>query len=386
MQARLGQIPPDLVVDLNNLPATAITPSFWEFEPSIPSKYQWNLEVQREIVSGTTVSAAYVGSRYLHNEVRKDLNLLLPGRLPDGRKCFLRTAPCNAPGQRKNPLFGGVTGQDWEGDAYYQSLQLNLLRRFSRGLQFQSAYTWSRIIDTQTGNFAIPQSKNELQLQDPDNLRADRGLAAMDVRHNFTSNVTYDLPFGAGLTGPSKHLLVGWQVNMMATLRTGLPFTAPNGISRSQDGSGGAADRPDLIAGMNNNPTSGTTIGCAGIPAGQKLGTVDRYFDPCVFALPENGTYGNVGASTIIGPGFVNFDFALHKAFNLTERTNLQFRAEFFNFFNTPNFGDFSRPIFRSATGGPGGTPLYNGSAGRILETAPGNTSRQIQFGLKLAF
>ncbi|MBF8305992.1 MAG: outer rane receptor protein, partial [Acidobacteria bacterium] len=152
-------------------------------------------------------------------------------------------------------------------------------------------------------------------------------------------------------------------------------------IDRSGDGSAGAGDRPSLAPGMSNNPTSGTTT-CFGVP--EKLQTVARYYDPCAFALPDLGTYGNLGANTIIGPGFVNFDFAVHKTFNFTERVNLQFRGEFFNLFNTPGFGDFARSIFRSATGGPGGTPLYNGSAGRILDTL--NTSRQIQFGMKLGF
>lgn len=375
---------PDLVLDLNALPSTANAPSIWEFEPNIPSKYQWNFEVQREFLAGTTLSAAYMGSRYLHNEVRKSVNNFVAGTLPDGRKCFLRTAPCNAPGLRKNPVFGSLNGQNWEGDSYYQSLQINLVRRFSRGLQYQMSYTWARSIDTQTANFAgVPQGLNDLPVQDPDNMRGDRGLSAMDIRHNLTANVTYDLPFANGLSGAGKMILAGWQINVMPSLRTGFAFTAATAIDRSGDGQGGGADRPNLAPGMSNNPVSGTTTGCPGVPAGP-LQTVERYFDPCAFVLPDNGTYGNLGANTIIGPGFVNFDMAVHKTFNFTERVNLQFRGEFFNLFNTPGFGDFARSIFRSATGAPGGGPLYNGSAGRVLGTV--NTSRQIQFGLKLSF
>ncbi|OFW36537.1 MAG: hypothetical protein A3J28_18740 [Acidobacteria bacterium RIFCSPLOWO2_12_FULL_60_22] len=375
--SQFGQIPPDLVVDLNALPGTAFSPNYWEFEPNLPAKYQWNFQIQRELISGTTVSAAYVGSRFTHNQVRKNLNLLLPGRLPDGRKCFLTAAPCNAPGVRKNTRFTSLTNHTWEGDGYYQGLQLNLVRRFSRGLQYQGAYTWSRTIANQTASFSGPEASNTLGPQDPDNLRGDRSLAAMDVRHNFTSNLTYDLPFGNGLDGIAKQLLFGWQVNLMPTLRTGFPFTVGTGFSRSGDGEGGGNDRPDLAPGMNNNPVEGTTIGCTGIPAGQKLGTPDRYFDPCVFVLPAVGTYGNIGQGTVIGPGFVNFDFAVDKTFNFTERINLQFRAEFFNLFNHANFREISRTIFRP-------TGAYNGSAGRILDTM--NTSRQIQFGLKLSF
>jgi len=375
--SQFGDIRPDLSVDLNALPRTALSPRVWEFEPSLPAKYQWSYQLQGEIMQGTTVSAAYIGARFTHNELRKNWNPLLPGRLPDGRKCFLTAAPCNAPGRRFNPLFTSLAGHTWEGDGYYNALQLNLAHRFARGLQFQGAYTWSRTLATASASFAGPEASNTAPQQDSYNIRAERSLAAMDLRHNLTANVTYDLPFGSGLNGAARQVLAGWQVNLMSSLRTGFPFSVNTGFSRSQDGDTGGNDRPDLAPGMNNSPVTGTTRGCAGIPAGEKVGTPERYFDPCVFVLPPLGTYGNVGQGTIIGPGFVNFDFAVNKAFNFTERINLQFRAEFFNLFNHANFRDFNRAVLRP-------TGEYNGSAGRILDTA--NPSRQIQFGLKLSF
>ena len=171
------------------------------------------------------------------------------------------------------------------------------------------------------------------------------------------------------------------------TLRAGVPFNIPSGytgtdgLGRSRSGftqGTNSADRPSLAPGAKIH-TSGVTEGCAGGPApGTKLGTPSLWFDPCVFILPPAGTFGNLAKNAVIGPGLADFDFAMKKQFNITERTNLQFRAEAFNIFNHPNFGNMIVPIFSGSTG------ARNGSAGRIIDTA--TTSRQIQFALRLAF
>ena len=115
-----------------------------------------------------------------------------------------------------------------------------------------------------------------------------------------------------------------------------------------------------------------------GVAAGQKLGTPNLYYDPCAFELPPAGFYGNVGRSTIIGPGFANVDFSVTKIFSITENTRIDFRAEFFNLFNRANFDLPDAAMFDEDTE----TPLS--TAGQIRSTA--TTSRQIQFGLKFTF
>lgn len=136
----------------------------------------------------------------------------------------------------------------------------------------------------------------------------------------------------------------------------------------------------NLDAGANDHPGhphTGTSAGCQGIPANQKLGTPDRYYDPCAFALSPAGTFGNLARNTVTGPAFKNVDFAMEKNFPVREGMNLEFRAELFNIFNHANFAAPNGTAFSS-------TRLRSNNAGRITATATDN--RQIQFGLKFSF
>jgi hypothetical protein len=181
-------------------------------------------------------------------------------------------------------------------------------------------------------------------------------------------------------------MLAGWQINGIVTLRTGFPgdiaTAVPTFLSRNI---GIKIARPDLVAGANNNPIGGQSSGCtlgAGsntrtIPAGASLGTPNLYFDPCAFTTAPANTLGNLGRNTLTLPGLANFDFSLAKDFKITENSRLQFRSEFFNLFNRPNFDAPVLQVFNSS-GAPGAT------AGRITKTV--STSRQIQFGLRYEF
>jgi len=197
--------------------------------------------------------------------------------------------------------------------------------------------------------------------QDPENLRAERGLASVDARHILTTNFTYDLP-GRNLSGIAGRVIGGWEVSSIISANTGEPATVQVGFNRSRNRSGRLADRPNLRPGASNSPV---------------LGGPDRYFDPSAFELQPAGFYGNVGRNTLIGPGFVNVGLSLGKIIPVGERFTTEFRAEFFNLFNHANFGVPSLGVF-NANGS------VRGNAGRITNTA--NTSRQIQFGLKLSF
>ena len=134
--------------------------------------------------------------------------------------------------------------------------------------------------------------------------------------------------------------------------------------------------------GFSNNPVKGVSKGCPGVAAGTPLGTPDLYFDPCAFALPEAGFYGNLGRNTVIGPGLANFDFAVVKNIALKETKSVQFRAEAFNVFNRANFNR-PGPLTESIK-------LFNASGAVVPSVAAiGSTltdSRQIQLGLKITF
>src|SRR5262249_38756479 len=152
------------------------------------------------------------------------------------------------------------------------------------------------------------------------------------------------------------------QLGGIVTVHSGTPFTPTTGFNRSRSGDTSAPDRPNLKPGITK-----VTI----------YDNPNRYFDPTAFELPPAGYFGNARRNIFSGPRFANVDFTLHKATSVSERLRTEFRAEFFNILNHANFDLPSGQIFD-------GTGQYLGSAGRISSTV--NTSRQIQFGLKLIF
>ncbi len=247
-----------------------------------------------------------------------------------------------------------------DADAFYDSLQVEVTQRLTHGLRYKVSYSFAKNIDEQSATTSQQGAGVPTVSQDPDNIRAERGLATFDVRNNLVMNFTYDIPGRA--SGVAGKFLNGWQVATIQTFSAGQPFTAQTGFNRSRDNQDKVADRPNLLPGKSRNPV---------------LGGPDQYFDPTVFALPPAGTYGNLGRNTLIGPGLVGVDLSLIKDTAITERLKATFRAEFFNILNRANFDLPNAQIFNSS-----GQIL--GSAGRIGDTK--TTSRQIQFALKLLF
>jgi hypothetical protein len=394
--------PPTPIVNTDNLPPANISAIRWDSNPKTPTKYQWSLNIQQQLDAHTSFSAAYVGFRGVHFLFRKEANPFVPeicpctdtgdplhgnvkpnpaaALLPAGTKYFPAWYASNGNKYRFNPNFTSIgTNMEWGADSYYHALQLNLLHQFSRGLQFQAAYTYSKTIDTGSSSWLGAVSGSQATgVEDPYNYQGERGLSANDIRHFFTSNITYDVPFGSKFTGIAGVFAKGWQINALPSYNSGVPFTIRNGFSQSHDGQpGGPADRPNLTPGMNANSTSGVSVGCGNIAAGTPVGTPTLWYDPCAFTLQPAGTYGNLGRNVVVGPSQFNFDTSFSKTFNFTERTRLQFRAEFFNILNHPNFGTMSTTVFTS-------TGARNNSAGALTTTS--TNSRQVQFGLKLGF
>jgi hypothetical protein len=168
-----------------------------------------------------------------------------------------------------------------------------------------------------------------------------------------------------------------------------------NGINRSQNLQTDVAlsDRPDWAAGASEDSAKeGNSRACQTTGgerlAGRKLGGPDLYFDPCAFALQANGFYGNAARNALTGPGFFNADLSLSRSFPLPGEHALEFRADFFNILNRPNFATPSSPTGAQVAGGalvfPDATGLPAGNAGQIFRTV--NDSRQIQFSLRYSF
>jgi len=332
----------------------------WPFKLKDPVITHYNLMVERQILTDTVIRIGYAGSRGSHLNRGVEGNPTQPQILSDGRLFF-------PPGVgRINPNFFSISLRSYDANSFYNALLVNVSKALSHGLRFQVSYTYGKSIDDATSINVSDARNANIQVQNPFDRKADRGLSNHDIRNNLTINYTYDLPFGpmralgSDWTGAAAKLLGGWQINGIVTVQSGNPFTVnvTGNHSRSLVGS----DRPNLRPGVNAKDIV--------------LGGPDRYFDPTAFELPPPGFFGNVGRNTVIGPGLATFDGSLVKDTSIGEKTNVQFRAEFFNLFNHPNFAPPQRNVLSPA----GLIP----TAGKITQTT--TTSRQIQFGLKIIF
>ena len=350
-----------------------------------PHLLQYNLTVERLLPHNMALTATYGGSRGLNLIQTKEGNPTVPQIRPDGRQFW----PANAP--RTNPNWGTIEVKTGASNSWYNSLQLGLAKRLGGGLQFQSSYTFSKTIDETQGQLNVDNNASATFGADPTHRSVDRGLAAFDVRHNWRFNAIYRVPGPAAPSGLANKLLNGWWVSGILALQSGYPFTPSLQTNRSRslvNGGGANIDRPDLNTTRSSGEiVSGSTVGCPGIPAGEKLGTPTRYFDPCAFSVPEIGFLGNLGRNTLRGPGFANLDFSLAKDTALGmlgEGGRLEFRAEVFNILNRASFDIPTRTVFAATTLTVPPVESVLGTAGRISSTA--TTPRQIQFALKLLF
>ncbi|HSE98436.1 MAG TPA: carboxypeptidase-like regulatory domain-containing protein [Blastocatellia bacterium] len=312
---------------------------------------QYTLDIQQQITQNIVVQAVYAGSTAVHINHFNVVNQALPN-LPGQRRGF---RPASGAGQ----FFGEA--DDIVGT--YHSLTLRFEHRLNRGLSFNSFYTISKAIDTSSSTAETGGSATIAQ--DSYNQRAEKGLAAFDVRHRFVTSFIYELPIGRGHnfagSGTLGRILEGWQIGGILTLQSGQPFTPQllNGLS----GTLAAVDRPDRIRDGN-------------LPSDQR--EPDRWFDTEAFVFPPLffdalGPYsipGNAGRNILTGPGFSNFDFNTQKLIRLTEQQSLQFRWEVFNLTNHPNFNLPGR-LF--------GTPNF----GRISSA---KNARLMQFSLRYSF
>jgi len=358
-----------------------------EPQPNVPTKIQYNFNIEQELFPNTVLTVAYVGSRGTFLPRAAGANTSVPVILDDGSKFW--PVPWFVTG-RRNPDFFLMVDTKNDVNSFYNALQVSLNRRFSNSLQYQFAYNYSHSIDDGSQQLGSEAQNAPMNHTQHDNRKADRSHSTFDLRHNFTANASYDLPFGAGqsygsgTSGLASKLISGWQVNTIISVANGTPRTIQVGYNNTTNGDFLQPERPDLVPGMSNSPIEGSTEGCGTIAAGTPLGTPDLYFDPCAFTLPQRGTFGDLARSSVIGPGYANVDLAFTKDTTFGDSAvNVQFRAEFFNIFNRTNF-DLPDPIMFLANPNPFLPGTRRGAAGTISRTI--TTSRQIQFALKIIF
>ena len=346
-----------------------------------PHMLQYNLTMERQLPFDMALTVGYAGSRGMNIGQYKEGNPTVPIMLPDGRQFW----PVNPP--RTNPNWATIVLVADAGNSWYDALQVNLQKRLTKGLQFQSAYTWSKTIDETQAQSGANDLASSPFGTDPTHRTVDRGLAEFDVAQNWRLNAIYHLPELSASGGLAGKILGGWWMSGILSLQGGFPFSASLASNRSRSGVNNAnagIDRPDLVSGRSfSSITQGTSAGCLGVPAGTPLGTPNRWFDPCAFTIPAAGFLGTAGRDILRGPGLANLDFSLVKDTtirSLGESGKLEFRAEVFNILNHANFAAPSTSVFAAAAN----VEPALVTAGQITSTL--NPSRQIQFALKLIF
>lgn len=340
-----------------------------QFKPSPTYVMQYNFNIQREISSKVTITTAYVGARGNHLWRESDFNIAFPLNSP--LDTLFPPIAANLV-QRRNPNFGSIRFKIADAQSFYNSFQLGAIARPVRGLQSQLSYTYAKSIDDASSSLGRNEFANgQARSVDPFNRKLNRGLSDFDVRHNLSLNFLYDLPFGrgqsfgSGASGFTGALIGGWQLNGILTATSGIPVTPIFTFDQDRDGSTDNEQRPNLAPGARIHQISQTQL-----------------FDPTIFLLPPVGSRGTLGRNVIAGPGLVTFDPAVVKSFFYSEdhKRSVQFRSEFFNVFNHPNFAipDVSNlTVFNSPT-------QRNTTAGQITRTS--TSSRQLQFALRVNF
>jgi hypothetical protein len=348
------------------------------FQPYVA---QWSFDIQRRLPWRTTLTVGYVGNKTTHldNTVEKNN--------PDP---FIPSGPADTV-QARRPIQFIVDGDvvrpltrlrflDSGANAWYEGMQVSLRKEYSHGLVYTLAYTWSKTLMEGYGRNE-GDGINPNTYQNPRNRAADRGRVGWSASHVVVMSFVYDIPAPARLSrGVAGTVFRGWQANGIVTLRSGFPFTVGQGNIINTANS---PVRPDRVASGKLQQRS-----------------LQKWFDPDAFrlvscvnaAIPETCHYGNSGTGILEGPGFKNVDFSAFKNFDLNERARLQFRAEFFNFFNTPQFGLPVRTLNTQAgfqpVRGPDGQLRWPSQAG--ITGGPGAITgliapmRNIQLALKI--
>ena len=380
------------------------------FEPKPPRNYvmQWNLSVQQEITPSTSVLIAYVGSRTVHNVLQTDnSDIVLPtehtplGYLwpcgPDGSgsPCVAGFLPDGTQTPTLNPNVGSISGTFFNSDAVYHALQVQLTKKMSHGFQIQAGYTWSKSLDTSSGSTDGDQFLNGISSLLFFDRKLRRGPSDFNVGQNLVLTYDWNIPTPRGLSGFLAWPLSGWEWGGILTAQGGVPFTPLVdgdflGLNNTDPFDFPArVQGPGCHSAVNpGNPDNYIKLECFGLPtAPASMAAQCATLTGAASPPPSGQVYCsnllvNAGRNTLTGPGLVNFDMSLFKnnpVKRISETFNVQFRTEFFNLLNRPNF---SPPTDNNLIFDGSGAPV--GGAGLVDLTS--TTSRQIQFAVKIVW
>ena len=278
------------------------------------------------------------------------------------------------------PNLAGVSWLQSEGISNYNALQTSVQRRFSKGLAFDGNYTWAKAMSNNVG--FSEEGDQGFGAADPYNTHNDYGVAENDIQNRFALSVNYEFQYGKTWHGIEKQALAGWQVNSIVVWQSGHPFSILNG--------GGSSG---FVNDITKNAVTGVqqSYGNRAIPINsngndrpnqvapvQYVKKLTEWFNPDSFVAQPLGTIGNTVRNNVFGPRFRHIDLSLFKDFPLTERVNLQFRAEAFDLTNTPNY--------YISNGNSGNQELGNAAYDTVTGVDPNYNPRQLQFALKVQF
>ncbi len=304
---------------------------------------QWGISIQQELPGQIIGTAGYSGNKGTDLQTITYANVADPvtGRIPF-------------------PQYGQVQYRTNDSNSTFHALQLSARRAMHSGLLLSANYMWSHAInDGSLGG-------GETDAISPENVfcrACERASSASDIRHFFTLNSVYEIPYRARIL---RTLFRGWSLSGIATARSGRPVNIT--ISRSASvvpGGYNLTQRPDLVPGVSLTPPGGST------PA--------QWFNPAAFAVPAPGTWGNAGRDLGRGPSLYQIDLSLARRIAVSERTHLEFRAEAFNVLNRTQLGDPTGDVT---------VPAQFGLIQSTINTTPigSGTPRQIQFMIRLFF
>jgi hypothetical protein len=313
---------------------------------NLPTLATWNLGLEHQLASNWLLSLRYFGNHGYHlssNAIdNRELNPFIPGQ-----------------SQRIDPNFTNVSLYPTDLNSRYHSLQVNVEKRFSKGVSLLANYTWSRAQDDAgpaVNPFDIPHF--------------GWGNSFSDLPNVFHLSAIWVLP-NAPIKGWASQITNGWQITGINSWQNGFRFTVYSGVDNS--GTGVGFDRADF---------TGSNISQAIFGDRSHAQMVNQYFDTSLFTVNAIGTFGNSPRNLLANPGFFNIDMAVLKYFPINERMKFQFRAEFFNLLNNVNF---TVPGLGSANPDASavGNIVNTGSFGKLTHAAD---PRILQFALKFLF
>jgi hypothetical protein len=300
------------------------------------SVQSWNANLQRQLARQSAVTVGYAGSRGTDLRISRNINQPVNGARP-----FPALAG-SSPILAGTPL-GNIIQVESSGFSSYRAAWVSFTKRLSGGLQFDTSYTWSTSLDTNSLN------SSGLAVQDSYDIPNEYGLSDFDARHRFVFSGIYALP-------STGHVLTrGWQIATIVQSQSGNPVNIVTSTS-SVNGVPNTV-RPDVTGPI------------------RIVGSVDQWFDTAVFVAVDR--FGNLGRNVVIGPAFHNTDLSLIKNTPLGGRRVVQFRVDVFDVFNHPNFGP---------PGNIAGSPTFGKITRTRLPTGEAGSSRQIQLAVRLSF